>query len=540
MKLFSGFKRKEVVNLSLFGISLIPVILYLFVASQRIGLPFDLEWGEGAGINQIHRLLSGEKLYVPPTLEFAPLVYTPFYYWLASILSRFNQQQVILAARLLSLLASLASAAIIIWLVAKDTRRFLAGWLAGALYLGCFAFSDGFYDLVRVDSLYIFMLLLSLAVLRIGLKPIPMLAAGLSIAVGFYTKQSTLIVFAPLLIFLWITNWKKAWPLLPVILLGVILPLYWINLRSGGWFVYYIFQLPREHGYSLVSAVYFWVGDVLGPLGISVGFGLLFVFSHYLGKESHASGLGREHPDASPGPAGRLAKRLGTYYVLFAVGAFGAAWVTRASNGGGANNAMTAYAALAILFGLGYHEAQVWAKKQDAMGGLGEIFVSCLVAIQMLGLIYNPFHFLPTAGEIKANEMLVAEMRAVEEPPWMPFRSHYPRRAAKQTSIHAVNLFELTGFFKGEVLPEGRELVNEIRENVCNQAYGMVVLDQPVLWISDQLSAAYQLDDRFSFLESERRSKLLEWQGGYEAFYLPREDYDPSSCLATIDYEGTK
>lgn len=522
--------------MGLFSLSLIPVLLYLFIVYHRVGLPFDLEWGEGAGINQIYRILSEDRLYSPPTVKFAPLVYTPFYYWLASVLGGIFKQ-VTLTARLLSVLASLGAAGIIAWLVIKETGNRFAGWLASAIYLACFAVSDGFYDLVRVDSLYVLLVLASFLILRSGSKPVAAAGAGLCIAIGFFTKQSTLIVFLPLVAYLLGKFWKTAWPLLPSILLGVTVPFYWINARTEGWFTYYILDLPREHGYSIISAVDFWIGDLLGPLGIACGFGL----SYLVFKLSGVSLKNTSELEQSQGNPGRKADEHQTLsYLLFAAGAIGAAWITRASNGGGANNAMTAYAAVAILFGLGYSAVNDLINKAAEKENIYRTVFLGLIAIQLAGLIYNPFNYIPTNEEVEANKLLIAFMEEEDDPIWIPYRSHLPRLAGKDAYIHAVNLFELTGYFKGDILPEGREVIEQIREDICSQSYGMIILDQPIPWIEEQLESAYQVNLSLSTLGQGRKSPLLSWQGGFDAVFIPQEDYDPEGCYEINEAEGTK
>jgi hypothetical protein len=538
VKAFSGLKRKEIINLGLFSASLVPMILFIFVAYQRIGLPFDLEWGEGAGINQIYRMISGEQLYVAPTLDFAPLVYTPFYYWLSSILSGITKQ-VTMTARLISVLATFGTVGFIGWLVYRETGKRMAGWLASVTYLACFALSDGFYDLIRVDSLYVFILLLSFSLFRFRSKPTGMVAAGLAIALGFYTKQSTLIVFLPLVIFLFIKNWKTAWPVLITILLGVVLPFYWINTTSEGWFFYYILQLPQEHGYSLISVVDFWVGDLLGPLGIACGFGMYFGLSHLFRNGINEKNVVQlEKTNSGMGENKTKTSHQALSYILFAVGAIGAAWITRASNGGGANNAMSAYAAVAILFGLGFSEVNDLICDSGKERDFYYILVCGLVVIQLIGLIYNPFNFIPTNADIDANRQLVSRMEETEGPIFIPYRSHLPFLAGKDTTIHAVNLFELTGYFKGDVLPVGRELVDQLQDELCNQTYGMIILDQPIPWIEKQLGSAYQEVDNLLIMDTGRRSIQLSWQGGFEAIYIPVEAYEPEDCLKTIEQEG--
>lgn len=520
----SRLRRQELINLGLFAISLIPVFLYLFLIYQRINLPFDLEWGEGAGINQIYRILSGKPLYGPPDLEFAPLVYTPLYYWFASLLSRLGLP-VILAARLISILASFGSAAVAARLVIQETDNRMAGWLASVLFLACFGLSDGFYDLVRVDSMYVFVLLITFSVLRNASKPLGLSSAGFLIAAGFFIKQSALLVFIPIILYLLVKDWKTAWPLILSMMIGIILPFYWINSRSGGWFNYYILRLPQEHGFSLISAVDFWVGDLLGPLGIASGFGLIYLVSRLKSgdkPEIERSGSWIQVQDN---------KHSALFFALFALGTIGTGWITRASNGGGVNNAMSAYASLSLLFGLGFFQMSEWSSRRGEKPELVAGLVACIAAIQFIGLIYNPFNFLPTTEEVQTNEDLLTYFSETEGLIWAPYRSHLPGLVNKNSSIHAVNLFEMTGYFKGNILPEGIDLVDQIRKNICDQVYSVIMLDQPIPWVEQQIIAAYEIDNRFSDYSGARKSPLLDWQGGFASIYIPRQGIDPIECL---------
>jgi hypothetical protein len=65
----------------------------------------------------------------------------------------------------------------------------------------------------------------------------------------------------------------------------------------------------------------------------------------------------------------------------------------------------------------------------------------------------------------------------------------------------------------------------------------LIILDQSIPWVSDQVTAAYEIDNKFSFLEEQKRSEVLDWQGGYQALYVPRMSYDLDACLATVEVE---
>ena len=54
------------------AIGLVYVAVFLLVALGRIGYPFELEWMEGGAIAHVQRILAGQALYVPPSLDFVP------------------------------------------------------------------------------------------------------------------------------------------------------------------------------------------------------------------------------------------------------------------------------------------------------------------------------------------------------------------------------------------------------------------------------------------------------------------------------------
>ena len=57
------------------------LIMYVVIALQRLHYPFDLEWMEGGMLLHADRVLKGEGIYVPPSMEFIPFIYPPLYPW---------------------------------------------------------------------------------------------------------------------------------------------------------------------------------------------------------------------------------------------------------------------------------------------------------------------------------------------------------------------------------------------------------------------------------------------------------------------------
>ena len=527
--------KNKLSNIFLFVTSLIPIIVFLFIVYQRAFFPYDIEWAEGAALNQVNRILAGKPLYVKPSLEFAPLVYTPVYYYLAALVSLLTGKGLIVL-RLISVIGSLGSSAVIYQIVKDETSDSLVGWTSASLFLACFALSDGFFDLARVDSIYLLSLLIGLLIIRRARSAWAFGAAGLWIAFTFFVKQSAIIVFLPMIVYVLLKDYRKSWTVLAGSSLGILLPFCIIDYHTEGWFRYYILGLPRLHGYSLFSIVNFWIGDILRPLGIAVGLALYYIGFGLKCDTSRASA--RKNEDTGLQKKSRFSQFVQSWtqnqvlLLLFSLGALASAWITRSTNGGGANNSMPAYAVLALLAGLGFN--LVLSKlEQTQRQDLG-IFIKLLFGIQLLGLIYNPFNFLPSEADMQASGMVLDAIEHAGGEVFIPYRSHLAALAGKEPQIHMINLFEFTGYFQGQVQPEGYELVNLIKENICYQRYGLVILDQPIPWIAPLLDLAYDRMEKVIDIDQTKLSKALSWQGGYQNQYRPKEIYESGVCLDLV------
>jgi len=528
-----SFDFKKYSNILVFSITLIPLVLFLFIVWNRITLPFIFEWGESAGVNQINRILSGSRLYGQPSLEFAPLVYTPLYYYLAAGLSKLMNNP-LLAGRLISLLSTIGSTGIIGVLIFRETKQALLAWVSAMAFLACFSLSGGFFDLVRVDALFVFSVLITFSVFRNAKTFLEFIFIGLLLAAGFYIKQTFLIVFFPLSVYLVVKHWKLSISTIIGGAAALAFSLILVNLKTESWFFYYIFELPRQHGYSPISAIDFWIGDTLRPLGIMVAASLVFLFSNQviprIRPEKQVTSVRKETEGLLMSLNGKL-----ELYGLFLLGAAAAAWITRSSNGGGANNVLVFYAALALTFGLGLDQILETTWIQDRP--VNYAFFLVLISVQFVGMVYNPFRFLPTQDEIRLNTELELVIRESGRSVLVPYRSHLAEELLLKPQIHIVNLFELTGYFKGDIQPAGYELVGQIRENICQQAYGLIVFDQPLPWFQDQVDDAYLLDPG-QIAAADQTSELLAWQGGAENRYIPRDKYTSDECLGNISQAG--
>jgi hypothetical protein len=229
--------------------------LRIFVG--RAGFPLDLEWMEGGMLVHAQRIAAGQGIYVKPSLDFVPYLYTPLYPALLALLSLVFPLGYLLG-RVVSLLAFFAALVLLGVCVAGEARglvrgrRLLAGLVGlvgAAAVAAAFAFTGGFFDLVRSDSLLLALEALALWLVLRGDTWKSAAAAGLVIAAAFFTKQTASIMGVGLGVGLLMVNWRRALVYGGVAALALAAGTGLLVKTSGGWFWTYIFKLHQTHGY---------------------------------------------------------------------------------------------------------------------------------------------------------------------------------------------------------------------------------------------------------------------------------------------------
>ena len=116
----------------LLAMAVLYIGVYVTVACLRMRYPYELEWMEGAAVDHVRWILSGRPLYVEPSLEFTPFIYTPLYFYLAAAVSKVLGVG-FLPLRLVSFLASLGC----LWLIGRFVQRETGSWTWGIVRRGC-------------------------------------------------------------------------------------------------------------------------------------------------------------------------------------------------------------------------------------------------------------------------------------------------------------------------------------------------------------------------------------------------------------------
>jgi hypothetical protein len=230
---------------------------HLRLFAGRAGFPLDLEWMEGGMLVHAQRIAAGQGIYVKPSLDFIPYLYTPLYPALLALLS-FVFPLGYLLGRVVSLLAFFSALVLLVALVAGEARalararRLLAGLVGvagAAAAMAAFAFTGGFFDLVRSDSLLLALEALVLWLVLRGEGWKSAAAAGLVMAAAFFSKQTASIIGVGLGVGLLMVNWRRALVYGAAAAAALAAGIGLLVKTSGGWFWTYIFKLHQSHGY---------------------------------------------------------------------------------------------------------------------------------------------------------------------------------------------------------------------------------------------------------------------------------------------------
>jgi 4-amino-4-deoxy-L-arabinose transferase-like glycosyltransferase len=443
--------------------ALVFLAAYLFVALKRIDYPFEIEWMEGGSAGHVARLLAGEGLYVPPTLAFTPFIYTPLYFhgsaWLARLLG-----EGFLPLRLVSFLSSLLCLALLGRFVARESGDRRVALLAAGLFAASFEISGAWFDIARVDALFLLFTLASLTLLHFG-KTLPAaVAAGVLGGCAFFTKQTALLVLAPFLLCALVAR-VRLWiafsaTLAAVVAIGCLL----LDARSDGWFCYYVFELPAQHHLRWWQFWRFWQLDVLARLPVAAAAAVAFF------------GL-RRFGASDP-------RRL--FFPCLAVGTLSSSLVSRLHSGGYENVLLPAYAGLAIFFGLGVNESlrSPLARRRPAVA----LVIGVLCLIQFAMLAYDPRKQIPSERDRAAGERLVETIRSFEGDVLVVNHGYLAGLAGKRRTAHWMAISDILRADDG-LVKEGIE--REIREAIRERRFAAIITDGD--WYERDLEAHYEL-----------------------------------------------
>jgi dolichyl-phosphate-mannose-protein mannosyltransferase len=434
--------------------------LFLWVALARLGFDFDVEWLEGAGVDTVQRVLDGKPLYVAPSVEYVPLLYTPAYYWVCAPLALvFGNGYVPL--RLVSLAATLGTLAFLFALVRRWSGHARAGFLAAGFYAACFGIGGAWMDLARVDSLAIFFWVAGLWLLTrrgVGAEVL----AGLALALAVFTKQTLAVCVAATLAGALLQRNPRRWIAVGTAAGAIALGTFALERASDGWFSFYVSEVPRSHEWQFIRLRWFWTEDLLPVVPVAL--------------VATAYALVRRGPERVP-----------VWFAGSLLGGIVSASLARAHRGGIENVLLPCLVMLAIGFGLGLaaFETRV-AALADRPRRIALALAVVLVVAQFARLAYDPRPLIPNARDEAAGRAWLAKLASIEGEVLVRSHGFFAPRAGKPATLHNVAGFDV---LRGPQ-DRGRPFYRFLEDTIASRRFAAIVVDPGPL--PRQLEANYR------------------------------------------------
>jgi 4-amino-4-deoxy-L-arabinose transferase-like glycosyltransferase len=454
------------------------IVMFLAVVVLRIAYPYELEWMEGGTVDHVRQILSGAQVYGPPSLKFVPYVYPPFYYYVSALFCLVFGVG-FFPLRLVSFLSSLGCMIIIYRFVQKETNSVVDGIISTGLYIATYRLCGTWFDLARVDSLSMLLILASLYLLRFRPRTATMVYAGALMSLAFLTKQSSLIIalFVALYCIVIFRGWHRwIYILVFVVTAGLLTSvMIWV---SHGWYFYYVFELPAQHSLAPDMIWKYIYSDLVVSVTVACGFTIWLICS--------AIARGQRNDIV--------------YYTCFWGGLFMTSFLTRIHRGGYDNVLMPVYAAVAIGFGIGLnkfikrylvenndlHERDPFIGRWIKFRVYG-VLAFCVV--QFIMLWYNPAGQIPTGEDKKAGDLLIDVMKKIPGEVYLPYHGYLPILAGKSTYAHAMAIGDIVGS-QSDSLRE--DILRQVRDAIRTRTFRAIILDQPTFTEDIMKNYAYR------------------------------------------------
>ncbi len=441
------------------------ILTYIVLACLRMGYPYELEWIEGCMVDHIRWILSGRGIYVEPTLEFVPNYYTPLYLYLGAGLSKVMGVG-FLPLRLISFVSSLGC----FWVIGRFVRRETGTWtwavLSAGLFAACYRATGAWFDIARIDSLFLLLALASVYLVRFHRDGRWLMLAGLLMGLSFLTKQSALVIAAPLAVWTLLANrgWGR-WAF-PATFAALVLGTTWLfDAATAGRYSHYVFGLPNRHPYVKIVWLTFWWQDIGKNLPVAMTVMIL---------------------------AAALARRIWpgrdiAFFAALLAGMIGTSWLSRLHEGGYENVLMPAAAVLAIGFAVAASGLLSGFDKAAAGGAVPAGYVlpvrrALLAGLYLAGvwqfvlLGYLPNQQVPTHRDRRAGDAMIRRLAGL--PGDVLMLDHGFLHTFTGVNTFHAQAGALWAMVQGT---DGRltdELVDAFRQAVRTRRYDVLVLEE--------------------------------------------------------------
>jgi hypothetical protein len=425
-----------------------------FIILSRLFYPYELEWIEGGGLQVVVRILDGLPVYSLPTPDYVAPLYMPFYYYL-SALSATIFGAGLPALRIVSYLAAFMSSILVsrsVWCITQSRMAALLSFLCwGAM----FKFSGLWYDVARVDSLWAFLLVATVASLvsyryTSGAKYLAFAAISYSLAI--FTKQTSLLLAPFFLVALiaW-TNFAMSIRLVALVAALVLFFGGVLQWHSGGLFYFFTMQMATAHNFNSGLPNNFLLGDILFAIPVLLLLSVYFCFCRLPEKKDFWA----------------WSSLLTGFFLISMFGR----WYS-----GGYVNVLIPFHLLMLIMGVsGFF---IFAMRVvNSKGVFSKASLVAVVALLTLGIsigIQSLSGATPTAADQSCGDRLVRKLSRVQGEVCVSRHGYLAYLAGKSFCAHEAFAVDL---FNGSDKELGAKLIADIHDKVLSGDYEVLVLD---------------------------------------------------------------
>ena len=418
------------------------VASFLGVALSRLTYPYELEWTTGSMLDHVGRACDGQPIYVAPSPNYVPALYSPLYYYVSAGVAQLTGLG-FLPARLVSLAATLGCGALVFAVLRRETNRALPAWIGVGLFAATYGLVETWYDIARPDSLFMLLSMAGLTALWRGTSNGTALLAAVLMTLAYLTKQTALLLAPPFAVAAGIYSWRRGLVFLAGFGASWGIAVWALDRASDGWFWFYTWTLPLSHGYHFDLLLPFFTEDMVlvAPMaGLSVW--LLVRF----------------------GCTGRPRKMVA--YGAWSAGLVVSGLLSRLHVGGAINVLIPTYMALALLAPIALREA----------GSVGRWVMPIVLLLQFALLVYDPRPFVPSEADRRAGDALVKLIRNTDGDVMIPLHGYWARQAGKTPRAHGMAVMDVVRAVDART---GEQLEADYYECGRANAIELIILSDP-------------------------------------------------------------
>ena len=468
-------------------------LAFVYVAVSRIHYPFFLDWVEGESLVQVQRLLRGELLYDRPSYEYVALTYPPLYFYVSAIFAKVMGLG-FFPLRLVSLISSLGCMAIIYLICRKEGTRVLPSIIASGFFAATYKLSGYWFDVGRIDMLAVFLVLVSIYLLRFH----PLFShifAGMALALACLTKQTNVFTLILLCIYFLLFDRRKSLGFLisSIVSLGIVSVV--LNRIYSGWYSFFVFTSPvgSQGSLSITPSMIiqsipdFWLNSIFFLIPVASLFTLACIWVNLRRPQDPAKFY---------------------FYIFCAAGMIGTAWASLIHLGGYKNDLIPAFAVISILFGFGLERLL----NNEELHPLRKAVFLGACTLQFAILYFPMAPQIPTAQDLSAGQTLITEIREQPGDVYVPFHPELALMAGKPTYASWNAMYQLGGGYGGGDPEQTQRVKTEFANAMARHAFAMIILDRDLNWVWGYPEKYYYVSAEPVFSDPDVFWPVVGWQ----------------------------